>query len=676
VFFLLTDPITKLPGIGPATAPKWQKLGLQQVSDLLHYYPRKWEDLSALAPLISAQADQKITVKAKLISLSHFRSPYKRMFITNAIAQDASGSLRVTWFNQPYLQTALKKDEDYYFSGKVGSYQGHLTLMSPVFEKADHSPVHAGRIVPIYPETAGLGSKMIRRIMKTLLNTIRHQSEILPLEIIKKYHLVPFANALENIHFPASLLELELAKKRLGFDELFLIQLSMAFIKKHWANEPSYPIVVADNFLPKFQSQISFPLTSSQNQAIQEILTDLSADKATNRLLLGDVGSGKTIVAAAAIVAAIQGGYQAALMAPTEVLAVQHYYNLQPLLAKFGITTTLLTGSTKLADYSEIENGQINLVIGTHALIQKQVAFKNLDLVIVDEQHRFGVGQRYQLKNKAGASTPHFVSLSATPIPRTLFLALFSDLDVSTLTEIPRGRLPIITRLATARNLEKVRQLINKEIAAKHKVFVITPLINEDTKAERASIASEIKHLAQLFPQANIATLHGRIPAEEKLRIMRDFKDGDIDILLATSVIEVGIDVAAATVIWIKDAERFGLAELHQLRGRVGRSHLQSYCLIETKLDDIETSDRLQAFIKTNDGTELAKLDLALRGPGAFFNAQQSGFLHLKIANLLDEKLIKATHAAAASLIAQDPALKNYPELKKKIQLHLLPHSE
>lgn len=676
MFFLLTDPIRNLPGIGPALALKFQKLGILTISDLVGYYPRKWEDWSTLSPLSAAKTGQKITARAKVISLSHFRSPRKRMFITTALLRDESGNIKATWFNQPYLQTALQQNEEYYFSGLVGSYQGHPAIASPVFELSDHAPLHTGRIVPIYPETDGLSSKMIRRVMKTLLNTIRHQPEILPDKIIKQYKLMPFAEALENIHFPASQPELNLAKYRLGFDELFMIQLSLAYAKHNWGQELSQPINIPNKFFLDFQSHLNFKLTDSQIKATTEILRDLASPKATNRLLLGDVGSGKTIVAAAAITAAVWGGYQAALMAPTEVLATQHYDGLLPLLNKLGISVALLTGSTKSATPAEIASGKINLVIGTHALIQKQVEFKNLNLVIVDEQHRFGVGQRYQLKNKAKGITPHFISLSATPIPRTIFLTLFSDLDVSYLTEIPKGRLPIVTRLATANNLPRVIGLINKEMAAGHKIFVITPLISEDTTAERASIASETKRLAQLFPTAHIATLHGRIPAAEKLEIMREFKDGKINILIATSVIEVGIDVPNATVIWIKNAERFGLAQLHQLRGRVGRSTLQSFCLIETKFDDIETSERLKVFIKISDGNTLAKMDLNLRGPGAFFDAQQSGFLRLKIANLMDEKLIKATHLAANVLVKADPALKNYPELKQKIQLHLLPHSE
>lgn len=676
MFFLLTASISQLPGIGPNLALKFEKLGVLTLDDLIHYYPRKWEDLSAISPLIQAQPGQKITTQAKILTISHFRSPYKKMFITNAVIQDDSASMRVVWFNQPYLQTVLKKNIPYYFSGQINSWQKQLTLMNPVFELADHLPLHAGRIVSIYPETTGISSKIIRRSIKTLLNTIRHISEILPTEITKKYNLVPLSSAMENIHFPASKTELKLARHRLSFDELFFIQLSLSFIKQNWEKQLSQPITSAKDFISQFQKHLNFVLTDSQIKAIKEILRDLSSSKATNRLLLGDVGSGKTVVAAAAIVTAVQNGYQTALMAPTEILAIQHYQNLKPLLDKFGINTTLLTGSTKLAGYPKIAAGKIDLVVGTHALIQKSVIFKNLNLVIVDEQHRFGVGQRYQLKNKATKYIPHFISLSATPIPRTIFLTLFSDLDVSTLTEIPHGRLPIITRLATSNNLVRIQTLIKKEVAVGHKIFVITSLINEDTKAERASIASEMTNLIKLFPRIKIAALHGKMSAEAKLKTMQDFKEGATEILLATSVIEVGIDIAKATVVWIKNAERFGLAQLHQLRGRVGRSIYQSYCLIETKANDPETMERLQAFIRINDGAKLAQMDLALRGPGAFFDTQQSGFLKLKIANLMDKQLIKITHQAARNLIKSDTLLKKYPELKQKIQPNLLPHAE
>ena len=681
MFFLLSDPITKLPGIGPSLAVKFGLLSIQTVDDLIGYYPRRWEDLSVVSPVATVLATcpappQKVTIKAAIKSMAHFRSPYKRMFITNAIAEDASGAMRIVWFNQPYLRTAIKAGETYYLSGPMGNWQNHSALTNPALERATDTPLHSGGLIPIYPETAGISSKVIRRAARHILNTIRHLPESLPSDIVATHQLMPLTEALVNIHFPTSPQNLQRAKQRLSFEELFSVQLGLAFARTNWGELPGQPLLVSNQLLPKFLQQLPFTLTASQLAAIKEIFHDLRRPIAMNRLLLGDVGSGKTIVAAASILAAAKAGGQVALMAPTEVLAAQHYSNLKPLLDKFNLRTTLITGSKKLSSSADIAQGKCDLVIGTQALIQHQVSFKNLNLVIVDEQHRFGVSQRQQLKNKAQIASPHYLSLSATPIPRTVFLTLFSDLDTSILINPPVGRLPIITRLATANNLAKIQLLINREIRAKHCIFVIAPLIELDKTARRSSITSELARLRQLFPAASIATLHGKMPAEEKLSVMQAVQTGEVDILLATSVIEVGIDVPGATVIWIKNAERFGLAQLHQLRGRVGRSDLQSYCFIETPTDDLETSERLKSFIHINDGNKLAQMDLVMRGPGAFFDTRQSGFLKLKIANLMDEDLIKLTHQTAKHIIRQDPTLKNYPELKSRLQLPVLVHAE
>lgn len=681
MFFLLTDSIHKLPGIGPSLADRFQHLDIATISDLIYYYPRRWEDLSTLSPIATAlsvhPADlRKVTIKATIKSLSHFRSPYKRMFITNALAEDSSGAIRVIWFNQSYLRTALTAGETYYLSGQIGSWQNHPTLTNPAFERATDNPLHSGGLIPIYPETEGISSKIIRRAIRNLLNTMRHLPESLPPEILSTYQLIPLSEALVNIHFPTSSTQLHQAKYRLGFEELFNVQLGLAFAKANWGAALGQPLSISPKLLKEFTQQLPFTLTPSQLSTIKKIFQDLSRSTSMNRLLAGDVGSGKTVVAAAAIFATVRSNYQAALMAPTEVLAVQHYHSLKPLLNKFNIRTTLITGSQKLSSLDEIAQGQYDLVIGTHALIQQRVNFKNLNLVIIDEQHRFGVNQRQKLKNKSGDISPHYLSLSATPIPRTIFLSLFSDLDTSMLSTLPKGRLPIITRLATINNLSKVTALIEQEIKSGHQIFVVAPLIELDQTARRSSITSELSSLKKLFPQAKIATLHGKMPAEEKLAIMEAVQTGQIDILLATSVIEVGIDIPNATVVWIKNAERFGLAQLHQLRGRVGRSDLQSYCLIETPTDDPDTIERLKSFIKINDGNKLAQMDLALRGPGAFFSDQQSGFLKLKIANLTDEKLIKITHQAAQKIIKPDPTLKNYPQLKSNLQTPLLMHNE
>lgn len=681
MFFLLTDPIHKLPGIGPSVADKFHRLGISTVGDLAEYYPRRWEDLSTVSPiasvLASAQIDtKKTTIKARIKSIAHFRSPRKKMFITNAIAEDSSGAIRIIWFNQPYLKTTINVNDIYYLSGQVSSWQNHPTIMNPAMERVTDNPLHSGGLIPIYPETAGISSKVIRRAVRNILNTLRHLPESLPENILTTHNLMSLSESLTNIHFPTSTTKLARAKYRLGFEELFNIQLGLAFAKKTWGLSIGQPVLISNSLLPKLIKQLPFVLTTSQLNAVREIFHDLNQATPMNRLLLGDVGSGKTIVAAAAILATVKAGYQVALMAPTEVLAVQHYYNLKPLLDKFNIQTTLITGSKKLSTTQDISDGKPDLVIGTHALIQKQIKFKNLNLVIVDEQHRFGVNQRQQLKNKAGHIPPHYLSLSATPIPRTIFLTLFSDLDTSILSSPPKGRLPIITRLSTSNNLAKIKLLIEQEIQANHTVFVVAPLIDLDKTANRSSIASELLNLHRLFHRANIATLHGKMSAEDKLAVMEQVQAKKIDILLATSVIEVGLDIPHATVVWIKNAERFGLAQLHQLRGRVGRSNLQSYCLIETPFDDSDTLERLASFIKINDGAKLAQMDLALRGPGAFFDNQQSGFLKLKIANLMDEKLIKIAHRAARQIIEQDPALKYYSRLKTNLQIPVTTHAE
>ena len=660
-------------------------MGLITVGDLLSYYPRTWEDLTQITPLQGVRAASgKVTVRARLKSFSGFRTSRRRMFLINGLLEDDTGTLKVVWFNQPYLAQNLKKGAEYYLSGPVKDQDGRPVLTNPGVEPAERTPIHSGRIIPIYPATAGISTRMLRRWLKDSIATIRELPDTLPDEIKKNYRLIDRAHAVENIHFPHSTPAIDAARRRLGFEELLLVHLGLLLAKRQWEELPGSAILsfqgdpFGATFIKDFGSKLGFKLTPTQKTAIKEILGDMAKSIPMNRLLLGDVGSGKTAVAAAALVATVKAGRQSALMAPTEVLATQHYHNLQPLLAKFGIRTTLLTGSTKLHDYSEIENGSIDVVIGTHALIQKQVVFKNLNIVIVDEQHRFGVRQREKLKNKALDITPHYLSLSATPIPRTLFLGLLHNLDISELTAVPAGRLPIITRLVTERNRDTAYKLIEREIADKHAVFVITPLIDEvlDDEQERASIASELRSLKHLFSKARTSSIHGRVAPEEKLKLMAAIKNGGLDILVATSVIEVGIDVPRATIIWIKNADRFGLAQLHQLRGRVGRSGLQSYCLIETALEDETDIERLTSFVKITDGSKLAEIDLGLRGPGAFFGSEQSGLLKLKIANLTDKRLITETRAAAEQILRTDPTLVHHPELKSKLQFDYVTHEE
>lgn len=678
MFSHLTDSITNIPGIGPNTAQKLKKLGIYIVSDLIHYYPRGWDDFSNIVDITSIVDGEKNTIKAELISINQFISPYKRMYITNALFKDDSGSLKVTWFNQPYLIKNLIKHETYLLSGKATKYQGQLALNSPITELADKSPVHSGRIVPIYPLTEGLTSRMLRKNILHLTKTIKSIPDTLPDELIKKYKLSPLSASLVNIHFPASFNILEQSKLRLSLEELAPIQLSILLNKEVWDNHPGKAIKIPANFLANFKSDLKFELTKTQLLAIKQILGDLKQPHPMNRLLMGDVGSGKTIVATAAIIATVKNKYQVALVAPTEILANQHYTNLKPLLDAWNIKSTLITGKTKLNTWAEISNQKIDVIIGTHAIIQKSAKFKNLNLIIIDEQHRFGVRQRQSLKNQNGDFTPHFLSLSATPIPRTLFLGLLEDLNISWLDSLPQGRLPIITKLISdKKQYPAICKLINKEIALNHKVFIIAPLITDSlTSTTKTSVESEKFKMAKLFPNARIALLHGKMNSADKLKIMDQLKNNELDILIATSVIEVGIDISTASVIWIKNAESFGLASLHQMRGRVGRSNIQSFCLIESNSQTPTTIERLEALTKTTNGEKLAKIDLKLRGPGAFFSGQQSGFSKLKLTDLTNIKLIKQSRSLAKDILILDPLLKQFSVFREQVKTNYLTHLE
>lgn len=678
MFFHLTDNITTIPGIGPNTAQKLKKLEIYTVSDLIHYYPRIWDDFSNIIDIAKIINNEKNTIKAELISISQFRSPYKKMSITNAIFKDNSGNLKITWFNQPYLIKNLIKHQTYLLSGKATKYQGQFVLNSPIIELADKSPIHSGRIVPVYPLTEGLTSRMLRKTILYLTKTIKNISETLPDKLIKKYKLIPLHQAIANIHFPKEFNILDKSKLRLSLEELIPIQLSILLNKQTWNNQTGKSIKIASNFLALFKSDLKFNLTKTQLLAIKQIINDLEKSHPMNRLLMGDVGSGKTIVAAAAIIAMVKNKYQVALVAPTEILANQHYASLKPLLDIWDIKSTLITGTTKLNTWTEIANQEIDVVIGTHAIIQKTAKFKNLNLIIIDEQHRFGVGQRQLLKKQNKDFTPHFLSLSATPIPRTLFLGLLEDLDISWLDSLPQGRLPIITKLITdTKKYPAIQKLINKEISLNHKIFIITPLITDSLlSTSKTSVLNEQSKMAKLFPNARIALLHGKMPSANKLKIMDKLKNNEIDILIATSVIEVGIDIPSASVIWIKNAESFGLASLHQMRGRVGRSHIQSFCLVESASSTPVAIERLKALVKTTNGEELAKIDLKLRGPGSFFSGNQSGFTKLKLTDLTNIKLIKQSRSLATDILELDPLLKKFAHFKSQVKSNYLTHLE
>jgi len=711
--------LDSLPHIGPALASQLAVLGILTVEDLIYYFPRAWEDLSQLAEVAHLIPDgQRRTVKATLINLKTFRSPYKRMTLTQGIARDASGELPVIWFNQPFLRNTLKTDTEYFLTGKVENRSGKLSLVAPDFERVSDVPIHSLRIVPVYPETGRLTTKVFRRLCANLAPIIHQIEDYLPDTILAQYHLLPLSEALLHLHFPASLEYLQRAKDRLAFDELLLTQLAVQGVKQFLKSSDALPIPQDIDFIKSILAKLPYQLTIGQKKALWEIVQDLSDTKPTNRLLEGDVGSGKTIVIAIAMMLAAKYHFQSALMAPTEVLAYQHYHSLEPLLTQFGITCRLFTQSFKLGPESA------DVTIGTHTLIQDATKFDNLNLVIIDEQHRFGVKQREKLKhksaddqdsqvgkgparhtasnenaagparptaslgNEAGSTrhiaskdavgwVPHFLSLTATPIPRSLALTLFGDLDLSVITMRPVGRLPIKTSVITNQQRGQVYKLIQQEIDANRQAFVITPLIADSDRLAVKSAEKEFKNIQSLFPHARVGLLHGRLTTDKKQAVMDDFKNQRLDILVATTVIEVGVDIPNATVMLIEGAERFGLAQLHQLRGRVGRGQAQSYCFVTPTDTNDEITKRLQIFANNVDGFKLAEMDLQMRGPGSLFGKVQSGFVRYRLADWTDAKAIKIAQDAALEILSQSPDLSKYPELKKKVNIEsVIAHSE
>ncbi len=659
-----------LPRIGPALTSQLAVLGILTVEDLIYYFPRAWEDLTQLTPIAHLVADgQRRTVRATLTGTNTFRSPIKKMMLTQAVANDASGALPVIWFNQPYLRTTLKNGEEYLLTGKVESRAGKLTLVSPEIERATDIPVHSLRIVPIYPESGRLTTKIFRRLCANLAPIIRQVEDYLPDFIKKEYSLLALPEALLHLHFPASLEYLQSAKDRLAFDELLLTQLAIQSVKQFLKASSAQPISQDIEFIKSILAKLPFALTLGQKKALWEIVQDLAGTKPTNRLLEGDVGSGKTIVIAVAMMLAAKNKFQSALMAPTEVLAWQHYQSLSPLLNQFGFSCRLLTQSFKLG----AENADIT--IGTHALIQESVKFNNLNLVVIDEQHRFGVEQREKLKHKG--IVPHFISLTATPIPRSLALTLFGDLDLSVITEKPVGRKPIITKALTNNQRAQAYKIIQQEIDSGHQAFVLTPLISDSDRLAVKSAEKEFKNICSIFPHAKVGLLHGRLTTDKKQAVMESFKNKELDILVTTTVIEVGVDIPNATVMLIEGAERFGLAQLHQLRGRVGRSSAQSYCFVIPTDADEEVMKRLQIFSVNLDGFKLAEMDLSMRGPGSLFGKMQSGFFRYRLADWTDTKAIKIAQEASLKILADSPDLNKYPSLKKKVSIDsVITHSE
>lgn len=660
-------PIQYVKGVGPKRAFLFDKLDVRTVEDLLYFLPSRYLDRSIFRKMRDAKIGEHVTFMGEVILVEGVtRTLRKWKEIFSLILSDGTGSIRCKWFNQPYLSEKFKKGDRIVVSGTVNFYEGK-ELINPEFEvlsEEEQELIHTGRIVPVYPETRGLSSRVIRSISRRILNCYMKQIEdFLPSEIIYRNNLLPLTLALENIHFPINENKMREAKRRLSFDELFFFQLLIAFRRKIMRH-PQSGIAFKNKglLLKELLRNLHFELTGAQKKVLEEIQRDLLKREPMNRLIQGDVGSGKTIVALGAMLLAIENGYQTALMAPTEILAEQHYIVMKNLLAPLGVSPLLLLGGMAKKEteraYQKVKSGEALAIVGTHALLEEKVTFSSLGLVVIDEQHRFGVMQRIALRKKGRA--PHCLVMTATPIPRTLSLTLYGDLDVSIIDEMPPGRKKIITRWTTEHNREKVYEFIRREVVKGRQCYFVYPLVEESEKSELLS-AVEMENMLQekIFPEFKIGLLHGRMNIFEKEGVMNSFRKGEIQILASTTVIEVGVDVPNATLMVVEHAERFGLAQLHQLRGRVGRGEHQSYCiLLAGKEVSEEAKERLDCLQETSDGFKIAEKDLQIRGPGEYFGTRQHGLPELKIANLVsDIQLISVVRKEAFSIVEKDPHL-------------------
>lgn len=658
-------PLTTLPGIGPKSAQTLGKLGLHTLGDLLFYFPRRYDDYSALKTINRLWYGEYVTIIATVdqIHLRPIRSG--RMKLVDADVSDGTGTLRVTWFNQPWILQSLQPGTAVVLSGRVDQFLGRLVLNSPEWEPLERQQLHTNRIVPVYPLTAGVGAKWLRRVMHSVVTRLAPRLvDPLSAELRQQAELLELGQAVLQIHFPDDTRSLQQAQQRLAFDELFYLILGVLRQKREWQALQSTPLMVDDAWMQAFYASLPFAVTPAQRSAMQDVRDDLASGRPMNRLLQGDVGSGKTVVAALAIAIAHHNGHQAAMMAPTSILAEQHYQTLLGLLQPLGVSADsirLLIGATPEGEKRSIRQGlaegQVHVAVGTHALLEEPVQFQRLGLAIIDEQHRFGVEQRSQLRAKGGS--PNLLVMTATPIPRSLALTIYGDLDVSLIDELPPGRIPIETRLMLPIERSRTYGLIETQIAAGRQAFIIYPLVESSEKTEALAAVEEHERLqGKVFPNLRLGLLHGRMRPDEKDAVMQEFRAGQLQILVSTSVVEVGVDVPNANVILIEGANRFGLSQLHQFRGRVGRSEYPSYCLLMPDAEDAASNERLKALESTTDGFRLAELDLEQRGPGDFLGTRQSGFAELRLAKVTDLHLVERARRLASHLFQQDPELR------------------
>jgi len=700
----LATPIQELKNVGPRNISKLKKLGIQTVRELLWHFPARYEDYRDISTIDSVEPGQKVNIVGNIIKMAIRQIFPRRMIIVSAIVEDDTGRITAVWFNQPYIANTLKEGVRVSLAGKVTLTKKGLQLSSPTYEKINTQYFepqlkHTGGLIPVYPETEGITSKYLRFLIKPIIDKI-NIPDMLPGTVSDKLGFPDVSWAIKNIHYPSTLSDAEKARERLAFDDLLLFQFKALLERRKINQYKSIPVPLEAELIKEYISKLPFELTGDQKIAIYEILKDLEKSYPMNRLLEGDVGSGKTVVAAICALETVHRGYQAVFMAPTEVLANQHFRTIRNLTYPFGTSVALLTSnSSRINDdiYKKpalkklISEGKADIVIGTHAVIQKDVKFNKLALVIIDEQHRFGINQRKALVRRT-ESVPHLLSMTATPIPRSLALTIYGDLDISIIKEKPKNRRKIITRIISPEEREEAYNFISSQVKNGRQVFVVCPRIElakkeeggepkKQTKmdsiwAEVKAVQEEHKKLSgEIFPGLRVAMLHGKLKPKEKQEIMADFKNEKIDILVATSVIEVGVDIPNASIMMIESAERFGLAQLHQFRGRVGRAEHQSYCLLFTSSGMSNT--RLKALIKHDDGFRLAEQDMATRGPGEFFGIKQSGMADLAMASLANVELIKKARATARALLKDDPSIKKLPLLKERLdQIQKLVHFE
>jgi len=678
---LLSLPLNTLNRVGKQTEKSLNKLGLETVEDLLFYFPFRYDDFSQIIPIEKIESGMNVSIQGEIEIIENKRSFKQKKNLTEALISDETGTIKIIWFNQPYISQNLKAGDKVSLAGKVTESYGQLTLISPQYEKDwGKNKIHTQGLIPIYHLRAGITQKQLRFLIDQCLEARENIQEWLPVSVTKEIGLVSLKEAIKQIHFPESQEKVKAAHLRLGFSELFLRQMQSQTIKQELQTKKAYKIEFQEELSKKFVASLDFNLTNSQKNSAWEILQDINKVQPMSRLLEGDVGSGKTIVAVMVLLNTAANHKQSALMAPTEILAYQHYQNIDKLLNGFNIKLALITGKLNEANFDlpkskkEARQTIINeaeIIIGTHALIQNY-NIDNLALVIVDEQHRFGVKQRQRLQQSGGNLTPHFLSMTATPIPRSLALSIYGDLDISLITELPQGRKTTITQIISEEQRPSVYNFIKQEIDQGRQAFVICPLIDESDKLGVRSAKAELKHLTEIFPSLTIGLIHGQIKSQEKEKIMSDFADNKIKILIATAVVEVGVDVPNASIMLIEGAERFGLSQLHQFRGRIGRDKYQSYCFLLSTNDEqsSQAAQRFKALIKYHDGLSISEIDLKLRGAGDLYGVDQSGFPELKIASLFDYYLIKKAKEVAERIIKNNPDLSRYPLLKEKLNKH------